>query len=86
MTGFSHRMPFGAEIGQAGVRFRLWAPDAKSVALCLGAGADEQVLPLERDASGWCETTVEGDRRRQPLPLPDRRRPEGAGPGVAVPA
>ena len=60
MTTFSHRMPFGAELGPAGVRFRLWAPDAKSVALCLGTGGNERVLPLEPDASGWCETTVEG--------------------------
>lgn len=60
MTTFSHRMPFGAELGPAGVRFRLWAPDAKSVALCIGDGKDERVLPLERDASGWCEATVEG--------------------------
>ncbi len=29
----THSMPFGAEIGPEGVRFALWAPTAKSVAL-----------------------------------------------------
>ncbi len=58
MTRFSHRMPFGAEVGPAGTCFRLWAPDAQSVGLCLGEGRAERVLPLDKDPAGWCETTV----------------------------
>ena len=58
MTQFRHQMPFGAELGADGVRFRLWAPDAKEVALCVDTGAGEQILPLDRDAAGWCELTL----------------------------
>ena len=50
-----HSMPFGAEVMSNGsVRFRLWAPSAKSVTLCLeneGGGA-YPMLPLE---NGWFE-------------------------------
>lgn len=58
MTRFSHRMPFGAEMGPEGVRFRLWAPDAQAVALCVGEGDGERVVPLEPDGAGWYETTL----------------------------
>lgn len=58
MTTFRHAMPFGAELGTDGVRFRLWAPDAERVALCLDAPGGERVMPLDKDAAGWCETTL----------------------------
>ncbi|MBL8659515.1 MAG: malto-oligosyltrehalose trehalohydrolase [Rhodospirillales bacterium] len=58
MTSFRHRMPFGAELGAAGVRFRLWAPDAQAVALCVGEGRDERVLAMDKDSAGWCELTL----------------------------
>ncbi len=58
MTTFDHRMPFGAELGADGVRFRLWAPDAERVALRLDGPGGERVVPLEKNASGWCETTL----------------------------
>jgi maltooligosyltrehalose trehalohydrolase len=49
-----HRMPFGAELLEDGrVRFRLWAPGARSVAVCLGSGAEEAVLPMAAEAEGW---------------------------------
>jgi len=50
-----HTMPFGAEVLSNGsVRFRLWAPNAKRVALCLenGRRGTHFVLPLE---NGWFE-------------------------------
>ena len=48
-------MPFGAcVLAGGGVRFRLWAPAARTVELCLGnrAGA-ETVLTMNRLADGW---------------------------------
>jgi len=50
-------MPFGAAIdGDGAVRFRLWAPAARRVELCLeagpGAGAE---LAMSRDPQGWFE-------------------------------
>ena len=50
-----HSMPFGAEVlADGSVRFRLWAPNAKSVALCLenGGHGSYPLLPLE---NGWFE-------------------------------
>src|SRR5580704_7706336 len=47
-------MPFGAECREDGsVRFRLWAPAARQVELCL-AGTFAQI-PLERRDEGWFE-------------------------------
>lgn len=49
----SHRMPFGAEVLPDGsVRFRLWAPKARLVMLCVEAGSQ---LPLARLEHGWFE-------------------------------
>jgi len=49
-----HSMPFGAQVLDDGkVRFRLWAPAAREVALCLedeGTGAE---LPMAAAAAGW---------------------------------
>lgn len=48
----SHAMPFGAEIlADGNVRFRLWAPEAKSVDVCLEGAC----LPLLRLENGWFE-------------------------------
>jgi malto-oligosyltrehalose trehalohydrolase len=50
-----HAMPFGAEVLPNGsVRFRLWAPNAKRVTLCLDNGRQGAypLLPLE---NGWFE-------------------------------
>lgn len=48
-----HRMPFGAEVLDDGsVRFRLWAPSAKTVGLCLG-DATEPCLRLGPEGNGW---------------------------------
>jgi maltooligosyltrehalose trehalohydrolase len=58
---FGHPTPFGAQIGADGrVRFRLWAPTARSVDLVLeGAGAALPMRPLER---GWYELAPDGAR------------------------
>jgi 1,4-alpha-glucan branching enzyme/maltooligosyltrehalose trehalohydrolase len=51
-------MPFGAEFGANGVRFRLWAPDAESVSLELELSGARRDIPLQRDSNGWCEVLV----------------------------
>jgi maltooligosyltrehalose trehalohydrolase len=50
-----HSMPFGAEVLSNGsVRFRLWAPNAASVNLCLENG-ERGTLPLLPLGNGWYE-------------------------------
>jgi maltooligosyltrehalose trehalohydrolase len=54
-------MPFGAEFLKDGkIRFRLWAPKAKTVDLCL---AKQNPLPLTKSEDGWFElaTTASPD-------------------------
>lgn len=47
-------MPFGAEIRpQGGVAFRLWAPDARKVDLCLERGGAAELSPMCADQHGW---------------------------------
>lgn len=54
-----HQMPFGAEIQADGVvRFRLWAPRADRVALCLGDNVTESQHPMQAQADGWFELTT----------------------------
>jgi maltooligosyltrehalose trehalohydrolase len=56
-------MPFGAEVlGERGVRFRLWAPAAKSVDLLLYDGTDDSPQPMAAQEGGWFELTTEGAR------------------------
>jgi len=51
-----HRMPFGAELlPGGGTRFRLWAPAARSVKLCIEGG---DALPMEAGAEGWFQRDV----------------------------
>ena len=49
MTQSVHRMPFGAEITNGGVRFALWAPTATAVALVL----DGTEHPMPDEGRGW---------------------------------
>jgi malto-oligosyltrehalose trehalohydrolase len=50
-----HSMPFGAEVlANGSVRFRLWAPKASSVDLCLENG-ERGTLPLLPLGNGWFE-------------------------------
>ncbi|MGE0861550.1 MAG: malto-oligosyltrehalose trehalohydrolase [Gammaproteobacteria bacterium] len=48
-----HAMPFGAELRADGTRFRLWAPAAPAVTLCLFDGERERALPMRREPDGW---------------------------------
>jgi len=51
----SHSMPFGAKVRSDGsVRFRLWAPKARLVDLCLENGEQDR-LPLADSGDGWFE-------------------------------
>ena len=56
-------MPFGARIGSDGqVRFRLWAPGAKTVELVLNDSDTMQVLPMPTLEAGWFELTTDQAR------------------------
>ena len=47
-----HSMPFGAEVlAEGGVRFRLWAPAAKSVDVAIA----DRIKPMQRQPDGWFE-------------------------------
>ncbi|GAC1431728.1 MAG: malto-oligosyltrehalose trehalohydrolase [Terriglobales bacterium] len=49
----NHPMPFGAEFQVGGsVRFRLWAPAAKNVKVCV---ENKPLLPMAKDDKGWFE-------------------------------
>jgi len=51
-------MPFGAEVsGDGSVRFRLWAPEAERVELCLENSQTDHV-PLAPLTDGWFEVTT----------------------------
>src|SRR5207302_1942881 len=51
-----HEMPFGAALRQDGnVRFRLWAPAAREIELCLANTNNPTDIPLEQHDDGWFE-------------------------------
>jgi maltooligosyltrehalose trehalohydrolase len=50
-----HEMPFGAQLVEGGVRFRLWAPGAKSVAVTLPERSGPHALDMTRLPGGWYE-------------------------------
>jgi malto-oligosyltrehalose trehalohydrolase len=92
-------MPFGAEVQRDGrVRFRLWAPAAKQVDLCLEQEPGESLLPLTAESHGWFSLLTEkagvGSHYRyridQDLRVPDpasRFQPEDVhGPSQVVDA
>jgi malto-oligosyltrehalose trehalohydrolase len=51
-------MPFSAELVDQGVRFRLWAPSAKSVAVVIKNGAESRALDMTPQPEGWFELTT----------------------------
>lgn len=54
MTARHHSMPFGAEPTlDGGARFRLWAPGADQVTLCLEGAGPAAELPMEPRPDGW---------------------------------
>lgn len=54
-----HRMPFGAELRERGVRFRLWAPGARRVDLLLQIEAAVRAIEMQALPAGWFE--IEAD-------------------------
>lgn len=51
-----HKMPFGAEcLDGSGVRFRLWAPAARKVEVCIVCDKSAKPIPLDRLDDGWFE-------------------------------
>lgn len=46
-------MPFGADRNDDGVRFRLWAPDAGKVELCLVDGYGRREVSMVPEKEGW---------------------------------
>ncbi|MFZ0008476.1 MAG: malto-oligosyltrehalose trehalohydrolase [Steroidobacteraceae bacterium] len=50
-----HEMPFGAQLVEGGVRFRLWAPGAKSVAVMLPERSRPHTLDMTGQPGGWYE-------------------------------
>jgi len=50
-----HELPFGAELTAGGVRFRLWAPRARDVALLLEGS---RALPMQAEPEGWFSLTT----------------------------
>src|SRR3954453_4219735 len=53
-----HEMPFGAILVEGGVRFRLWAPSAKSVALLLFEEGAPHAQEMTAQPDGWYELTT----------------------------
>jgi malto-oligosyltrehalose trehalohydrolase len=58
-------MPFGTRLRDDGVEFRLWAPTAQSVDLCLNHDRHEAMTPMDPAPDGWFSTTVPGARSGQ---------------------
>ena len=58
-----HKLPFGAEIVcdgvSRGVRFRLWAPRATSVALMLEESEAADPIPMQPEPDGWWSVTTD---------------------------
>ena len=55
-----HNMPFGAECNDDGsVRFRLWAPAAHKVDLCLVGSNSSKALSMEPSDQGWFELATD---------------------------
>jgi maltooligosyltrehalose trehalohydrolase len=54
------RVPVGATVVEQGVRFRVWAPERKSIELVLvgPAGREQRRIPLNCDEEGYFSTTV----------------------------
>jgi maltooligosyltrehalose trehalohydrolase len=52
-------MPFGAEVlERGGVRFRLWAPTAREMAVELLSGGERTSVPMRAAADGWFEAAA----------------------------
>ncbi|HET6656207.1 MAG TPA: malto-oligosyltrehalose trehalohydrolase [Gammaproteobacteria bacterium] len=81
MTAYSHTMPYGAQVEDDGVRFRIWAPAQDAPRLVLESADGEQSLPMTSTDDGWFEITTDaagaGSRYRYAL-ANDLRVPDPA--------
>jgi maltooligosyltrehalose trehalohydrolase len=59
-------MPFGAELVEGGVRFRLWAPAAKSIDVLLPEHGGARALSMARQPDGWFELVTRQARAGSP--------------------
>jgi malto-oligosyltrehalose trehalohydrolase len=55
-------MPFGAEPRHDGVRFRLWAPGAQRIELCLTRRNRDKEIVMARQPDGWFEVVTDEAR------------------------
>jgi maltooligosyltrehalose trehalohydrolase len=55
MTTRGHDMPFGTKVSQIGVRFALWAPDARTVDVIVDNGPPR---PMSLFNKGWHRATA----------------------------
>jgi len=53
-------MPFGAQLGEDGAEFRLWAPAARRVEIDLSHDRGRASLPMTASQDGWHSAKVEG--------------------------
>jgi maltooligosyltrehalose trehalohydrolase len=59
----AHAMPFGAVVADDGqVQFRLWAPAAGRVEVCIERPEGELRLPMQPEAGGWFEMSTASAR------------------------
>ncbi|HEU0302613.1 MAG TPA: malto-oligosyltrehalose trehalohydrolase, partial [Longimicrobium sp.] len=54
------RLPFGANVVEGGVEFRVWAPSSRAVEVVVYGPDAEAVHPLAAQAEGWFAGTVAG--------------------------
>ncbi|MBF0152791.1 MAG: DUF3459 domain-containing protein [Magnetococcales bacterium] len=55
-----HRMPYGTYLQEdGGVTFRLWAPAARQVDVCLETTGSDILLPLQAETGGWYTLTTD---------------------------
>ncbi|HEU4556662.1 MAG TPA: malto-oligosyltrehalose trehalohydrolase [Longimicrobium sp.] len=55
-----YRLPFGANVVEDGVEFRVWAPGHEAVDVVLYGPGAEEIVPLSGDAEGWFVGQAEG--------------------------
>lgn len=60
MKEAKYRLPFGANLVDDGVEFRVWAPGHESADVVIYGPDAEEVIPLHSDGEGWFAGRVEG--------------------------
>ncbi|HET7459709.1 MAG TPA: malto-oligosyltrehalose trehalohydrolase [Longimicrobium sp.] len=60
MKDAKYRLPFGANVVDGGVEFRVWAPGHRSADVVIYGPGAEEVIPLAAGDAGWFAGRVEG--------------------------